>query len=208
VITRGVEFTIVFHCLQTMALLHVFISYIIPLNWVASHVAVRHHWLGLNHSAAVFLCQVSLHSSSLEAYTRLELIMRYRVKMGNRFLLMKDEVTNVLYICSATWPFLLANFWSHQEILIRRVRFYAWAAKTPRIHISPYHPFSPLKFGVLKWLQVMKYQQIFSQISRGSRRHPSSRLYFLESAVAWWIPWAWGASWERSLDRYRRNSND
>ena len=62
---------------------------------------VRPHWLGLNYSAAIFLCYASLHSSSLEAYTGLELMVRLGVKMENRFLLMKDEDANVPYICSA-----------------------------------------------------------------------------------------------------------
>ena len=53
--------------------------------------------------------QASLYSLSLEAYTGQELMMRYGLKMGNRFLLMKDEVTHVLYICLAIWPFLLAD---------------------------------------------------------------------------------------------------
>ena len=57
VITRGVEFiVIVFHCPQTMALSHLFPSYIIPSYWVASHVAVRPRWLGINYLAAIFLC--------------------------------------------------------------------------------------------------------------------------------------------------------
>jgi len=45
----------------------------------------------------------------LEAHTRPELMMRYGLKMGSRFLLMKDEVTNVLSIRSAIWPFLLVD---------------------------------------------------------------------------------------------------
>ena len=32
--------------------------------------------------------------------------MRSGLKTGNWFLLMKDEVTYFLYICSAIWPFL------------------------------------------------------------------------------------------------------
>jgi len=35
--------------------------------------------------------------------------MRYGLKRGNRLLLMEDEVTDVLYICSAIKPFLLVD---------------------------------------------------------------------------------------------------
>ena len=49
----------------------------------------------------------SLCSSSLEAYTGEEIIMRYKLKMRSKFLLIKDEFTDVLYICSAIRPFLL-----------------------------------------------------------------------------------------------------
>ena len=31
------------------------------------------------------------------------------LKTGSRFFLMKDEVTDVLYICSAIWPFELSK---------------------------------------------------------------------------------------------------
>ena len=35
--------------------------------------------------------------------------MRYGLKMGNGFLLMRDEATDVLYAGSAIWPFLLVD---------------------------------------------------------------------------------------------------
>ena len=35
--------------------------------------------------------------------------MRHGLKMGNGFLLMKDEPTDVLYAGSAIWPFLLVD---------------------------------------------------------------------------------------------------
>ena len=51
---------------------------------------------------------VSLRSPGLEAYTLLELMMRSGLKTGNRFLLMMDEVSYILYgICSTIWLFLL-----------------------------------------------------------------------------------------------------
>lgn len=39
----------------------------------------------------------------------MELMMGYGLKKGNKFLLMKDEVTDALYICSVIGCVLLAN---------------------------------------------------------------------------------------------------
>ena len=39
------------------------------------------------------------------------------LEIGNWFLLIKDEVTNVLYICLAILPFLLGNY----ELKLRKV---------------------------------------------------------------------------------------
>jgi len=64
---------IVFHCPQTIASSHVFLSYIVHLYWVASFA------------------------------------MGYGLKRGNGFLLTKDEVTDVLHICSPIRSFLLVD---------------------------------------------------------------------------------------------------
>ena len=60
-------------------------------------MVVRHRQLALDYWAAISYLLGFLHSLGLEAYTPPELMMRYGLKTGNRFLLMKDEVTDVLY---------------------------------------------------------------------------------------------------------------
>ena len=72
-------------------------------------MVVIYRWLGPEYRAAIFIGQAYLYSSSLEAYTKRELIMCYGLNMGNKFLLVKDEVTDVLHICSAIWPCLLVD---------------------------------------------------------------------------------------------------
>jgi len=65
---HSVEFlVIVFHCPQTTALSHTFLSYIIPFYRVASYVVVRCRWLGLDYWAAISYWLGSLHSLGLEA---------------------------------------------------------------------------------------------------------------------------------------------
>ena len=52
--------------------------------------------------------QASLRSQGLEAYTRLELMMHYGLKTGNRFFLIRDGVTEVsLYM----FDYLALSFW-------------------------------------------------------------------------------------------------
>ena len=49
-----VEFlVIIFHCPETNALSHAFLSYIFPSYWVSSYVVVRHLWLGLDYSTTI-----------------------------------------------------------------------------------------------------------------------------------------------------------
>ena len=48
--------------------------------------------------------------------------MHYVLKTGNWFLLMKDEVIDVLHICSAIWPFLLdSKKECYSELKLRKV---------------------------------------------------------------------------------------
>jgi len=68
-------------------------------------MVVRHSWLFLDYTLAISYRLGFLPSPSLEAYTGLKPIMRYGLMMGNRFFLMRDEVTEDLYICSAIRPF-------------------------------------------------------------------------------------------------------
>lgn len=53
------------------------------------------------------MSRISLYHSGLEAYTGMELMMRYELKIGNRFLLIKDEVADIRCICSVIGSFLL-----------------------------------------------------------------------------------------------------
>ena len=53
--------------------------------------------------------RVSLYYSGLEAYTGMELMMHYELKIGNRFLLIKDDVADIRCICSAIRSFLLGH---------------------------------------------------------------------------------------------------
>ena len=57
--------------------------------------------VGLDYSAAISYQRGFFLLLKLDAYTRLEFMMHYGLKRGNRFLLIKDEVTDVLYIGSA-----------------------------------------------------------------------------------------------------------
>ena len=64
---------------------------------------------GLGYSTAISYkldMFLYLYSSDLGAYTRTGLL-RNELRSGNRFLLIKDEVTDTLYICLAIRPSLL-----------------------------------------------------------------------------------------------------
>lgn len=67
-------------------------------------MVVRHRQLALDYRTAISYPLGFLHSAGLEAYTPPELMMRYGLKTGNRFLLMKDEVTDVLYTLAPRCP--------------------------------------------------------------------------------------------------------
>ena len=111
--TDYVEFRVtIFHCPQTTALSKAFLFYVTLFYSVVSFMVVRHCRLGLDYWAAISyllgFMALSRFGGVLE-YTRLELMMRSGLKTGNRFLLMTDEVTYILCLCSAFWPFLLDN---------------------------------------------------------------------------------------------------
>lgn len=74
--------------------------------------------MGLDYSAAI-LDKPGIYTlySSLEAHTEEKLMMRYGLKIGSRFLRMKDGVTNFLYIFSAIEHFLLVD--CKQEMTFR-----------------------------------------------------------------------------------------
>jgi len=67
-------------------------------------VVVRHRQLALDYWTAISYPLGFLHSVGLEAYTPPEFMMRYGLKTGNRFLLMKDGVTDVLCTLAPHYP--------------------------------------------------------------------------------------------------------
>ena len=80
-----------------------------PASKIYKVYGLRHCRLGLDYSTAISYLLGFLHSSCLEAYTLPELLMRCGLRTGNRFLLVKDDVTYVLYICPAIYLFLLVD---------------------------------------------------------------------------------------------------
>jgi len=103
-----VEFLIIvwaFHCPQTTALSKAFLSYIIALYWVASFVVVRHHQLGLDYWAAIFVsarlyCALQVWRRTLSWNTSWWCVRGWRQETGY-FSWRMRSLTFPIYV----WPF-------------------------------------------------------------------------------------------------------
>jgi len=74
---------------------------LILLLYIELHPVTGWLLFRLGHSAAVGISSISLCYSGLEVYTGLELMRRYAPKSGGRFVLVKDEVADIPYMCLA-----------------------------------------------------------------------------------------------------------
>ena len=81
-------------CLKT------FPSYVIPPYRVVSFVVVRHHRLGDDYWAAISYRLGFIALSSFGGVYFVGTHDAFRLKTGNRFLPVTDEVTYTFYICS------------------------------------------------------------------------------------------------------------
>ena len=108
---------------HTMALSKVFPSYVIPPCRAVSFVVVRHRetspvgwWL-----LGGYLVSARLHCV-LQVWRRILCGNSWcvlRLKTENQFLLIMDELTGLLYICSGVWPFLwIRSMWRIQAKLL------------------------------------------------------------------------------------------
>ena len=106
-----IEFlVIVFHCPQTTALPNAFLFYIIPSYRVVSLEEARHRWLGLNDSVAIsYLLGFFLLFRSGGVYLVGTHDGLWDEDRKNWFIFMTDEVTEVLNIYPAVWPFPLVD---------------------------------------------------------------------------------------------------
>jgi len=103
-----VEFLIIvwiFHCPQTTALSKAFLSYIIALYWVASFVVVRHHQLGLDYWAAIFVsarlyCALQIWRRTLSWNTSWWCVRGWKQETGY-FSWRMRSLTFPIYV----WPF-------------------------------------------------------------------------------------------------------
>jgi len=84
-------------CPQTTALSQAFLSYVIPFYEVASYVVVRHTWLVLDYTVAIPVGFFAL--SRFGGVYWAESHHALWADDGNWFFLMRDEVTEVTYIC-------------------------------------------------------------------------------------------------------------
>ncbi|KAG0638826.1 hypothetical protein HOY80DRAFT_130292 [Tuber brumale] len=80
-----------------------------------------------------------LYPSGLEEYTGMGAMMRDGLNTGSRFLLMKDEVTDVLYIRLATGPFLLVSLKLSKffELKLQKYCRSSWAYPTLSQQFTP-----------------------------------------------------------------------
>jgi len=113
---QSVEFLVsvrVFHCPHTTALSQALLSYVIPSYGVVSCVVVRHTWLVLDYTAAISYRLGFIALSRVGGVYWAESHHALWADDGNRFFLMSDEVTEVLYKCSAICPPL--PFWLSKQ---------------------------------------------------------------------------------------------
>ena len=83
-----------------MALSKVFPSYVIPPYRAVSFVVVRHHWLCHDYWAAIPYRLGLVALSSFGGVYFVGTYDAFRLRTGNRFLLVTDEITYTFYICS------------------------------------------------------------------------------------------------------------